>query len=141
MGRGARELLDLALTAFFASRQCLGTAIRAAMDWALQQASAKQAVISGFHSPLEQAVLNVLMAAGSPAVVVLARPVQGATLPPEWRDPLATGRMAVVSGEWCRGCKPPDAAVGHRTQCFGGAVGPQHWGGSCQPDGLFGSSN
>lgn len=98
MGRGARELLDLALTAFFASRQCLGTAIRAAMDWALQQASAKQAVISGFHSPLEQAVLNVLMAAGSPAVVVLARPVQGVTLPPEWRDPLATGRMAVVSG-------------------------------------------
>lgn len=98
MGRGARELLDLALRAFCASRQCPGTAIRAAMDWALQQASAKQAVISGFHSPLEQAVLNVLMAAGSPAVVVLARPVQGATLPPKWRDPFATGRMAVVSG-------------------------------------------
>lgn len=77
-GCGARELLDLELTAFFASRQCPGSAIRAAMDWALQQASAKRAVISGFHSPLEQSVLKVLMAAGSPAVAVLARPVAGA---------------------------------------------------------------
>ncbi|MCA3239449.1 MAG: DNA-processing protein DprA [Curvibacter sp.] len=97
-GRGARALLDLELTAFFASRQCPGTAIRAAMDWALQQASAKRAIISGFHSPLEQSVLTVLMAAGSPTVVVLARPVQDAKLPPEWHDPLAHRRMAVISG-------------------------------------------
>jgi predicted Rossmann fold nucleotide-binding protein DprA/Smf involved in DNA uptake len=96
-GCGAQELLDLELTAFFASRQCPGSAIRAAMDWALQQASAKRAVVSGFHSPLEQSVLKVLMAAGSPAVVVLARPVQGVTLPTEWVDPLEKGHMAVVS--------------------------------------------
>lgn len=96
-GCGARELLDLELTAFFASRQCPGTAIRAAMDWALQQATAKRAVISGFHSPLEQSVLKVLMAAGSPAVAVLARPVPGATLPTEWVASLAAGHMAVVS--------------------------------------------
>ncbi len=81
-GCGAREFADLELTGFFASRQCPGTAIRAAMDWALHQAHAKRAVISGFHSPLEQSVLKVLMAAGSPTVVVLARPVQGAKLHP-----------------------------------------------------------
>lgn len=97
-GRGARALLDLELTAFFASRQGPGSAIRAAMDWALQQAGAKRAVISGFHSPLERSVLTVLMAAGCPAVVVLARPVQEAKLPPEWHDPLMHGRMAVISG-------------------------------------------
>lgn len=96
-GCGARELLDLELTAFFASRQCPGAAIRAAMDWALQQARTKRPVISGFHSPLEQSVLKVLMAAGSPAVVVLARPVRGAKLPPEWTEPLEKGWMAVVS--------------------------------------------
>ncbi len=67
------------------------------MDWALQQASTKQAVISGFHSPLEQSVLKVLLAAGSPVVVVMARPVQGAKLPPDWAEPLAKGQMAVVS--------------------------------------------
>lgn len=60
-GCGARELLNLELTAFFASRQCPGAAIRAAMDWALQQARAKRTVVSGFHSPLEQSVLKVLI--------------------------------------------------------------------------------
>jgi predicted Rossmann fold nucleotide-binding protein DprA/Smf involved in DNA uptake len=91
-------LLDLELTAFFASRQCSGTAIRVAMDWALHQARAKRAVVSGFHSPLEQSVLKVLIAANSPAVVVLARSVQGAKLPPEWSALLEKGNLAVVSG-------------------------------------------
>lgn len=101
-GCGSRDLLGQKLTAFFASRQCPGIAIRLAMDWALQQAIVKQPVVSGFHSPLEQSVLKVLMAAGSPAVVVLARPVQGAKLPEAWKVPLATGQMAVVSGTTMR---------------------------------------
>lgn len=97
-GCGAKELLTLELTAFLASRQCPGTAIRAAIDWAVKQASARRAVVSGFHSPLEQSVLEILMTAGSPAVVVLARPVAAAKLPPEWKAPLVNGHMAVVSG-------------------------------------------
>jgi hypothetical protein len=67
------------------------------MDWALQQARAKQVVVSGFHSPLEQSVLKVLITACSPAVVVLGRPLEGAKLPPEWVAPLRLGRLAVVS--------------------------------------------
>ena len=82
-GMGNQRMLDVPMTAFFASRQCPGTAIRAAMDWALVQAREKNVVVSGFHSPPEQSVLKVLMAANSPAVVVLARPVAGAKLPPE----------------------------------------------------------
>lgn len=85
------------MTAFFASRQCPGTAIRAAMDWALEQARAKTVVVSGFHSPLEQSVLKVLITARSPAVAVLARPIQGAKLPPEWIEPSVQGQLAVVS--------------------------------------------
>ena len=96
-GIGNPDLLDLPMTAFFASRQCPGTAIRAAMDWALQQARAKAVVVSGFHSPLEQSVLKVLIEGRSPVVAVLARPVQGAKLPAEWVEPLAQGRLAVVS--------------------------------------------
>jgi hypothetical protein len=46
-GLGASQLLDQPLTAFFASRQCPGAAIRAAMDWALEQASARRAVVGG----------------------------------------------------------------------------------------------
>ena len=96
-GTGNPDLLDLPMAAFFASRQCPGAAIRAAMDWALQQARAKAVVVSGFHSPLEQSVLKVLIQARSPVVAVLARPVGGAKLPPEWIEPLNQGLMAVVS--------------------------------------------
>lgn len=96
-GVGNQDLLALPMTAFFASRQCTGAAIRAAMDWALQQARAKNVVISGFHSPLEQSVLKVLIQARSPAVAVLARPVEGAKLPLDWAEPLALGHLSVVS--------------------------------------------
>ena len=96
-GCGEGALLDGPLTAFFSSRQCPGAAIRAGMDWALEQARGRQPVVSGFHSPLEQSVLAVLLQARCPVVAVLARPVAGARLPPEWAEPLAQGRMAVVS--------------------------------------------
>ena len=96
-GLGAAGLLQGPLTAFFASRQCPGTAVRAATDWALQQARERCAVIGGFHSPLEQSVLRLLMEAGSSIVVVLARPVGGASLDSAWHGAIDAGRMAVVS--------------------------------------------
>ena len=96
-GVGAVGLLQGPLTAFFASRQCPGTAIRAATDWALQQARERSAMIGGFHSPLEQSVLRLLMEAGSSIVVVLARPVVGASLDSTWHGAIDAGRMAVIS--------------------------------------------
>lgn len=98
-GTGNPDLLDLRMTAFFASRQCPGAAIRAAMDWALQQAQAKNVVIGGFHSPLEQSVLKILIQAQSPVVAVLARAVTGAKLPSDWTVALERGSLAVVSAD------------------------------------------
>lgn len=95
-GIGDPGLLDGSLTAFFASRQCPGTAIHAAMDWVMQQAKTKATVISGFHSPLEKSVLEILLTAKSPAVVVLARDAAKASLPPEWTEALQAGRLAVI---------------------------------------------
>lgn len=96
-GLGNQGLLALPMTAFFASRQCPGIAIRAAMAWALQRVKTKSVVVSGFHSPLEQSVLKVLLQARSPAVAVLARPVDGAKLPTEWAESIAQGHLTVVS--------------------------------------------
>ena len=52
MGRASRTdwlwgagAVGEALTGVFVSRQCPGIAIHAAMDWALQQASAKRVVV------------------------------------------------------------------------------------------------
>lgn len=102
-GIGNRALLDVPLAAFFASRRCPGTAIRAGMDWALVQARARNAVISGFHSPLEQSVLKILLQAKSPAVVVIARALEGARLDCTWQTALAEGRMVVLSSHTVTG--------------------------------------
>jgi predicted Rossmann fold nucleotide-binding protein DprA/Smf involved in DNA uptake len=96
-GVGNAILLDRRLTAFFASRQCSGAAIRAAMDWVVEQARSKSPTIGGFHSPLEKSVLEVLLAADVPVVIVIARSVQRARFPSAWRRALQCGTAAVVS--------------------------------------------
>lgn len=58
-GLGNAALLDQPFTAFFSSRQCPGSAIRAAMNWAVEQARGRHPVISGFHSPLDQPLLSL----------------------------------------------------------------------------------
>jgi predicted Rossmann fold nucleotide-binding protein DprA/Smf involved in DNA uptake len=98
-GVGNASLLDQPLTAFFASRQCSGAAIRAAMNWAVEQARSKNPIISGFHSPLEQSVLEVMLAAGAPCVIVIARKLEPAHLPPAWLLAVQNGTVAVISME------------------------------------------
>jgi hypothetical protein len=63
---GGVALLEQPLTAFFASRRCSGQAIRAAMDWAVKQARNKTPLMGGFHSPLEQSVLEIMLVAHAP---------------------------------------------------------------------------
>ena len=89
-GVGAQSLLDLPITAFFASRQCPGVAIRAAMDWVLQQAKAGQVVVSGFHSPLEQSAKLLPCAMHKwrnwPPASWWHTPAQAAAWRPWWRS-------------------------------------------------------
>lgn len=96
-GVGNASLLEQPLTAFFASRQCPGVAIRSAMAWAVEQARCKKPVVSGFHSPLEQSVLEVMLAAGAPCVIVIARKLELAHLPPIWLRAVQDGMVAVIS--------------------------------------------
>ena len=102
-GVGAAHPLSQPLTAFFASRRCPGAAIRAGTDWALTQARAKQAVVSGFHSLLEQSALKLLLQAKSPVVVVIARPIKGARLDAAWLTAIMENRMVVVSSHTASG--------------------------------------
>ena len=94
---GNAELLDQPLTAFFASRQCSGTAVRAVMAWAIDQASNKSPIISGFHSPLEQSVLEVMLSAGAPWVMVRARKFEINRLQPAWLQAVQESKSAIVS--------------------------------------------
>lgn len=74
-GCGNRDLLGQKPTAFFASRQCPGSAIQTAMDWALKQAQVRNVVMSGVHSPLAQGRMAVV----SQAVAVRRLTGKGAT--------------------------------------------------------------
>ncbi len=98
-GVGNRALLEQPLTAFFASRRCSRLAIRAAMDWAVAQARARTPLVGGFHSPLEQSVLEVMLSAHAPVVIVIVRQLHAARLPVAWRDAVQAGIAAVVSME------------------------------------------
>ena len=90
-------LLEQPLTGFFASRRCSGRAIWMAMDWAVEQARMKTPLIGGFHSPLEQSVLEVLLTAHAPVVIVIARQLHAASLPAAWREAVQAGTATVVS--------------------------------------------
>ena len=70
---GNKELLDRYLVAFFASRTAPPKALDLAKRWAHEIAQTDKIVISGFHSPIERAVLDILLANGCSVVVALGR--------------------------------------------------------------------
>jgi len=83
------------LVAFFCSKSCPGDIILKAQDWANARGSESAPVIGGFHTPVERDVLRILMRAGAPCIIVLARAAQG------WRAPTPLGpaiKAAVASG-------------------------------------------
>lgn len=98
-GRGPASLLEQPLTAFFASRECTGWAIRAGLEWALLQARSSNPIVSGFQSPLERSVLELLLEARSPTVLVLARPVESARLPARWSVALDRQHLVMISAQ------------------------------------------
>lgn len=70
---GNTQLLDAPLVAFFASRTAPPEALALALRWAHEIARTNRVVISGFHSPIERAVLEVLFAHRRPVVLALGR--------------------------------------------------------------------
>ncbi len=70
---GNKDLLDRELVAFFASRNSPPEALALAHRWAYEIAKTDKIVISGFHSPIERAVLEILLAEGCSVVMTLGR--------------------------------------------------------------------
>ena len=70
---GNEELLNQPLVAFFASRNSPPEALMLAQQWAREISQSDKVVISGFHSPIERAVLDILLANNRPVIVTLGR--------------------------------------------------------------------
>lgn len=85
------------MTALFCSKETPGAAILKAFDQAAAWRDAGRCVISGFHSPLEQQGLEILLRGKQPVVMVLARGLGKLRLPAGQRRALADGRLTIVS--------------------------------------------
>ena len=70
---GNRDLLGRELVAFFASRSAPPEVLELVVCWAHEIAKSDMVVISGFHSPIERAVLDILLSEGCEVVVALGR--------------------------------------------------------------------
>lgn len=93
---GNKELLDRELVAFFASRTAPSEALTLAIRWAHEIAHSHKVVISGFHSPIERAVLAVLLAEGCSVVVALGRSLYR-KIPPHLNAAYNDNRILFIS--------------------------------------------
>jgi predicted Rossmann fold nucleotide-binding protein DprA/Smf involved in DNA uptake len=94
---GNPDLLALPKTALFCSARCPGSAILAAYDQAALWRDDGRCIISGFHSPVEQECLRILLRGTQPIIICPARSLPQ-RIPAEWQPPLAEGRLLILSG-------------------------------------------
>lgn len=94
---GNLSLAASPLLAIFCSSRCPGGVILRMYD--LARALREQAipVIGGFHSPIERECLRLLLPGRAPLVICAARSLAQMRVPPEWRAPLADGRLLIIS--------------------------------------------
>ncbi len=94
---GDLQLLARETTALFCSSQCPGAAILRTFDRMTQMRDAGQIVLGGFHSPMEQDCLRILLRGTQPIILVLARALPNLRLAPELVPAYRDGRLLCLS--------------------------------------------
>lgn len=94
---GNLDLLALAKTGLFCSARCPGKAILCTYDQAARWRDAGRCIISGFHSPVEQECLRILLR-GTPPIILCPARAMPQRIHAEWQTPLAEGRLLILSG-------------------------------------------
>lgn len=95
---GNAELLDGTLTGLLCSRKCPADKILEAHERFKQWAADPEiTVVSGFHSPVEQECLRLLLKGQAKIIVCPAREIEHFRIPVAWRPALEAGRMLVLS--------------------------------------------
>lgn len=93
---GNLALLDRPSVAFFASRVVPPAIREQALQWAEQCCATDRVVMSGFHSPLEKEVFQLLLKARHPVVWGLGRTLYR-RYPPEVEKALSEARILIFS--------------------------------------------
>lgn len=94
---GNIELINRAMLAVFSSAKCPASLILKAHDYAKEIRNGEMGIISGFHSPAEREVLEVLLKGKCPIVAALGRRLKNARIPAVWKMEIEKGRMLVIS--------------------------------------------
>ena len=93
---GSANVARPSRVAFFCSVRCPGNLVLKAYDLAQRWRAENQAVIGGFHSPVEKEVLKIMLRSTVPVCIVLARCLPK-RIPAEYRRPLDEGRLLLLS--------------------------------------------
>lgn len=85
-------------TGLLCSRQCpAATILEACEKFKLWAADSTATIISGFHSPVEQECLRLLLKGKAGIIYCPPRGIETFRVPKEWRSAIAAGRMLIVS--------------------------------------------
>ena len=95
--RGNLDLLDRRLIGFFCSVRCPGDVILKTYDLARTLRSADVTLIGGFQSPIEKDFMDLVLRGPSSVVVCPARGLGTMRIPKVWKNPLAEGRLLILS--------------------------------------------
>ncbi len=94
---GNLDLIRSRPLALFCSVKCPGDVILRTYDLIRALRDAGAAVIGGFHSPMEKECLALLLRGTQPILICPARSIEQMRLPAAWKQPLAEGRLLVLS--------------------------------------------
>lgn len=97
VGVGETALLAEPLLGLIASRECPGQILLETLDRVPEWIKAGRVILSGFHSPLEQQVLRSVLRRKGRVIKMLARGMTDYRPTAEEREPLAAGRMLVIT--------------------------------------------
>lgn len=95
--RGNTELLNGDLLGILCSRKCPGSVILKFCDLLAELRKQEITIVSGFHSPIEQAALERLTNSRCSFIVCPARGIERMRVPNNWKPLLDEGRMLIAS--------------------------------------------
>src|SRR3990172_613250 len=94
---GNINLLKNKPLAVFSSSKCPEKVILQTYDLMKNIREARITVISGFHSPIERECMNILLRDKQPLILCPARSIEGMRLRGEYKQPIADGRLLLLS--------------------------------------------
>ena len=95
--QGALGILDGTRIGLFCSVRCPGDAILKTYDLARMLRETDVTIVGGFQSPMEKECLDLLLRGSASVVVCPARGLGRMRVPKSWKEPLAEGRLLILS--------------------------------------------